>query len=195
MAFLPINKQEMLERGWESCDFVYVIGDAYVDHPSFGHAIISRILESHGYSVGIISQPDWRNPKSIDVFGRPRLGFLVSGGLLLFLAYGYSILSKKTWDIVWYGYTTVFTLFNVVCLFVLSLNVRRTGPLVRAISGNTLGIYLMHIIAQEIVGRWFAGVPAFQTFWASCLYAAVVLVLCLAVCLPLKKIPVLKKLI
>lgn len=123
------------------------------------------------------------------------LGFLVSGGLLLFLAYGYSILSKKTWDIVWYGYTTVFTLFNVVCLFVLSLNVRRTGPLVRAISGNTLGIYLMHIIAQEIVGRWFAGVPAFQTFWASCLYAAVVLVLCLAVCLPLKKIPVLKKLI
>jgi len=55
MSFLPINKQEMLERGWESCDFVYVIGDAYVDHHSFGHAIISRILESHGYSVGIIS--------------------------------------------------------------------------------------------------------------------------------------------
>ena len=55
MSFLPINKKEMLERGWESCDFVYVIGDAYVDHPSFGHAIISRILESHGYSVGIIS--------------------------------------------------------------------------------------------------------------------------------------------
>ena len=57
MSFLPINKQEMLERGWESCDFVYVIGDAYVDHPSFGHAIISRILESHGYSVGIIPSP------------------------------------------------------------------------------------------------------------------------------------------
>ena len=60
MSFLPINKQEMLERGWEQCDFVYVIGDAYVDHHSFGHAIISRILESHGYSVGIISQPDWK---------------------------------------------------------------------------------------------------------------------------------------
>ena len=75
MNFLPITKQEMLDRGWEQCDFVYVIGDAYVHHPSFGHAIISRILESHGYSVGIISQPDWKNPKSIDVFGRPRLGF------------------------------------------------------------------------------------------------------------------------
>ena len=62
MSFLPINRQQMLERGWEQCDFVYVIGDAYVDHHSFGHAIISRILESHGYSVGIISQPDWRNP-------------------------------------------------------------------------------------------------------------------------------------
>ena len=57
MAFLPINRQEMLDRGWESCDFVYVIGDAYVDHPSFGHAIISRILESHGYSVASRSIP------------------------------------------------------------------------------------------------------------------------------------------
>ena len=58
MAFLPINRKEMLERGWEQCDFVYVIGDAYVDHPSFGHAIISRVLEANGYSVGLISQPD-----------------------------------------------------------------------------------------------------------------------------------------
>ena len=65
MAFLPITKQEMLDRGWEQCDFVYVIGDAYVDHASFGHAIISRVLESHGYSVGIISQPNWKDPKSI----------------------------------------------------------------------------------------------------------------------------------
>ena len=80
MEFLPITRREMLDRGWDACDFVYIIGDAYVDHPSFGHAIISRVLESHGYNVGIISQPDWKNPKSIDVFGRPRLGFLVSGG-------------------------------------------------------------------------------------------------------------------
>ena len=95
MSFLPINKKEMLERGWESCDFVYVIGDAYVDHPSFGHAIISRILESHGYSVGIISQPDWKNPKSIDVFGRPRLGFLVSGGNMDSMVNHYSVTKHK----------------------------------------------------------------------------------------------------
>ena len=95
MSFLPITKQEMLERGWESCDFVYVIGDAYVDHHSFGHAIISRILESHGYSVGIISQPDWRNPKSIDGFGRPRLGFLVSGGNMDSMVNHYSVTKHK----------------------------------------------------------------------------------------------------
>lgn len=79
-GFLPITKEECLERGIEQLDFVYVSGDAYVDHPSFGHAIITRILEKHGYSVGIISQPDWKDDKSIDVFGEPRLGFLVSGG-------------------------------------------------------------------------------------------------------------------
>ena len=80
MEFLPLCRQDMIERGWRQCDFVYVIGDAYVDHPSFGHAIISRVLEQAGYSVGIISQPDWKNPKSIDIYGRPRLGFLVTGG-------------------------------------------------------------------------------------------------------------------
>ena len=95
MPFLPINKSEMLERGWEQCDFVYVIGDAYVDHPSFGHAIISRILESHGYSVGIISQLDWKNPKSIDVFGRPRLGFLVSGGNMDSMVNHYSVTKHR----------------------------------------------------------------------------------------------------
>ena len=95
MSFLPINKQEMLERGWECCDFVYIIGDAYVDHPSFGHAIISRVLEHHGYSVGIISQPDWKNPKSIDIFGRPRLGFLVSGGNMDSMVNHYSVTKHK----------------------------------------------------------------------------------------------------
>ena len=79
-GFLPTNKKEMNERGWEQADFVLVTGDAYVDHPSFGHAIISRILESHGYRVGIIAQPDWKDEKSITILGRPRLGFLVSGG-------------------------------------------------------------------------------------------------------------------
>ena len=95
MPFLPITRREMEDRGWSQCDFVYVIGDAYVDHPSFGHAIISRVLERHGYSVGIISQPDWKNPKSIDVFGRPRLGFLVSGGNMDSMVNHYSVSKRR----------------------------------------------------------------------------------------------------
>lgn len=95
MSFLPVTKQEMEDRGWQQCDFVYVIGDAYVDHPSFGHAIISRVLESHGYSVGIIAQPDWKDPKSIDVFGRPRLGFLVSGGNMDSMVNHYSVTKHR----------------------------------------------------------------------------------------------------
>ncbi len=79
-GFLPINMDEVHALGLEQLDFVYVSGDAYVDHPSFGHAIITRLLQSHGYSVGIIAQPDWKNEESIAVLGRPRLGFLVSSG-------------------------------------------------------------------------------------------------------------------
>ncbi len=79
-GFLPITKEEYLEQGITQLDFVYVIGDAYVDHPSFGPAIISRVLQSHGYQVGIISQPDWKDDKSITILGEPRLGFLVSSG-------------------------------------------------------------------------------------------------------------------
>ncbi len=78
--FLSISKEDMISRKIEQLDFVYVIGDAYVDHPSFGPAIISRILEENGYTVGIIAQPDWKNEESIAVLGKPRLGFLVSGG-------------------------------------------------------------------------------------------------------------------
>ncbi|MBO5837381.1 MAG: YgiQ family radical SAM protein [Oscillospiraceae bacterium] len=95
MEFLPISKQDMQTRGWDQCDFVYVIGDAYVDHPSFGHAIISRVLENAGYTVGIISQPDWKNPKSIDILGRPRLGFLVSGGNMDSMVNHYSVTKHK----------------------------------------------------------------------------------------------------
>ncbi len=80
MGFLPISREDMEQMGCEQLDFVYVIGDAYVDHPSFGHAIISRVLVAHGYTVGIISQPDWKDEKSITLLGRPRLGFLISGG-------------------------------------------------------------------------------------------------------------------
>ena len=68
-GFLPISRKEMEERGWNQVDFVYVSGDAYVDHPSFGHAIITRLLEAHGFRVGIIAQPDWRKKESITVFG------------------------------------------------------------------------------------------------------------------------------
>ena len=94
-GFLPINRKEMKERGWDQVDFVYVIGDAYVDHPSFGHAIISRVLESRGYRVGIISQPDWKNKESITVFGEPRLAFLVSAGNMDSMVNHYSVSKKR----------------------------------------------------------------------------------------------------
>ena len=92
--FLPVCRADMDARGWAQCDFVYVIGDAYVDHPSFGHAIISRVLEHAGYKVGILSQPDWKNPDSIAALGAPRLGFLVSGGNMDSMVNHYSV-SKK----------------------------------------------------------------------------------------------------
>lgn len=95
MAFLPISKKDMEEQGISQLDFVYVIGDAYVDHPSFGHAIISRLLESHGYRVGIISQPDWKDEKSITILGRPRLGFLVSGGNMDSMVNHYFVSGKR----------------------------------------------------------------------------------------------------
>lgn len=79
-AFLPVTREEMLERGWDRVDFAFVSGDAYVDHPSFGMAIITRLLEANGYKVGVIAQPDWNDPQSIAVFGEPRLGFFVSSG-------------------------------------------------------------------------------------------------------------------
>ena len=94
-GFLPICKQDMIERGWDQVDFVYVSGDAYVDHPSFGHAIISRILESHGYKVGIIAQPDWKDKNSVSEFGEPRLGFLVSGGNMDSMVNHYSVSKKR----------------------------------------------------------------------------------------------------
>ena len=89
--FLPVCRADMKARGWEQCDFVYVVGDAYVDHPSFGHAIISRVLEAAGYKVGILSQPDWKNPESICALGRPRLGFLVTGGNMDSMVNHYSV--------------------------------------------------------------------------------------------------------
>lgn len=95
MSFLPISKEDLVERNIEQLDFVYVIGDAYVDHPSFGHAIISRVLEAHGYSVGIIAQPDWKDEESIAVLGEPRLGFLVMGGNMDSMVNHYYVSKKR----------------------------------------------------------------------------------------------------
>ena len=79
-SFLPINAKECENLGWDSVDFVYVTGDAYVDHPSFGTAIISRVLEHAGFRVAILSQPDWKRDADFTQFGTPRLGFLVTAG-------------------------------------------------------------------------------------------------------------------
>ena len=93
--FLPICRQDMIDRGWEQLDFVYISGDAYVDHPSFGHAIITRILESHGFKVGIIAQPDWKDKDSISIYGEPRLGFMVSAGNMDSMVNHYSVSKKR----------------------------------------------------------------------------------------------------
>lgn len=93
-GFLPVTKEEMEERGIFQPDFVYISGDAYVDHPSFGTAIITRLLESRGYSVGIIPQPDWKKKESIAVFGEPRLAFLVSAGNMDSMVNHYTVSRK-----------------------------------------------------------------------------------------------------
>ena len=93
--FLPISRADMQAQGIEQLDFVYVIGDAYVDHPSFGHAIIRRILQANGFSVGIISQPDWKNPDSISILGEPKIGFIVTGGNMDSMVNHYSVSKKR----------------------------------------------------------------------------------------------------
>lgn len=96
--FLPINKKEALERGWDEVDFVYVIGDAYVDHPSFGPSIISRVLEHNGFTVGMISQPDWHSTEDFMIYGKPRLGFFVSSGNIDSMVAHYTAAKKKRSD-------------------------------------------------------------------------------------------------
>ncbi|MBR2810427.1 MAG: YgiQ family radical SAM protein [Solobacterium sp.] len=93
--FLPIKRQDMIDRGWDQVDFVYVCGDAYVDHSSFGMAIISRVLEANGYKIGLICQPDWRNNESIQIYGEPRLGFLVSAGNMDSMVNHYTVAKKR----------------------------------------------------------------------------------------------------
>lgn len=93
--FLPMTREEAKKRGWDRVDFVYVCGDAYVDHPSFGAAIITRVLEANGYQVGMICQPDWRDDDSIDVFGEPKLGFIVSAGNMDSMVNHYTVAKKR----------------------------------------------------------------------------------------------------
>lgn len=93
-AFLPVSMDDMKARGWSECDFVFVSGDAYVDHPSFAAAILGRLLESHGYKVGIIPQPDWKNAEAFRVLGKPRLAFLVSAGAMDSMVSNYTANNK-----------------------------------------------------------------------------------------------------
>lgn len=95
MSFLPTTRQEMLEQGFEQVDFVYVCGDAYVDHPSFGCAIITRTLQVFGYSCAILAQPDWHNDEEFLQFGTPRLGFLVSAGNTDSMVNHYSVNKRR----------------------------------------------------------------------------------------------------
>ena len=98
MAFLPMNIKEVKARGWDEVDFVYVIGDSYVDHPSFGAAIITRVLEDCGYKVAVLSQPDWKNDADFLQFGKPRLGFFVTAGNIDSMVAHYTVAKRKRSD-------------------------------------------------------------------------------------------------
>ncbi|MDC7226114.1 MAG: YgiQ family radical SAM protein [Spirochaetales bacterium] len=93
--FLPVNRNDLSQRGWKNCDFIIISGDAYVDHPSFGAAVIGRVLEDAGYKTGIIAQPDWKDPEAFKVLGRPRLGFLITSGNLDSMVNHYTSAKKR----------------------------------------------------------------------------------------------------
>lgn len=95
MDFLPVNMEDMKKRGWDECDFVFVTGDAYVDHSSFAAAVLSRTLEKFGYKVGIIPQPDWKELSSFKVLGKPRLAFLVNSGNIDTMVNHYTTFKKR----------------------------------------------------------------------------------------------------
>ena len=97
-GFLPLSRGDMEERGIKQFDFIYVTGDAYVDHPSFGAAIVTRLLESLGYTVGIISQPDWKSERDFKIYGKPRLAFLVTGGNIDSMVAHYTAAKRKRSD-------------------------------------------------------------------------------------------------
>ena len=92
--FLPTTKEELRRRGWDTYDFLYISGDAYVDHPTFGHAIITRVLEAAGYRVAVLAQPDWRSAENFKVLGRPQLGVLISSGNIDSMVNAYTAAKK-----------------------------------------------------------------------------------------------------
>ena len=93
--YIPMSREELKQRGWERCDFIIVSGDAYVDHPSFGPALIARLLEDEGYRIGIIAQPDWKDPEAFKTLGRPELAFLVTSGNIDSMVNHYSSTKKR----------------------------------------------------------------------------------------------------
>ena len=93
--FLPLTKQEMINRNWDNPDFILITGDAYVDHPSFGAAIISRQLESRGFKVCILAQPNYKDVNDFKIFGKPRLGFLITSGVVESMINNYTVNKKK----------------------------------------------------------------------------------------------------
>lgn len=123
------------------------------------------------------------------------VGLVLSCGLLFCQGVGYSILAKFTWDAVWFGLDTIFTFINVLCLYLLSLNWKWDIPVIRMVSLNTLGIYLLHDAVMKIVGPYFSAIPQMHTVPGTALYALTVLSVCLIVCLVVKRIPVLKHLL
>ena len=96
--FLPVSQSDMRARGWEEYDFLLITGDAYVDHPSFGPAIIARVLEAEGYRVAVLAQPDWKGPAAFASLGRPRLGVLISDGNIDSMVAHYTVAKKRRHD-------------------------------------------------------------------------------------------------
>ena len=96
--FLPVTREDMVRRGWDAPDFVYAVGEAYVDHPSFGHAIISRILTEAGYKVAMLCLPDWHTCEDFKRFGRPRLGYLVTAGVIDSMVNHYTAAKRRRHD-------------------------------------------------------------------------------------------------
>ena len=96
--FLPVSREDMARRGWNSYDILIITGDAYVDHPSFGPTIIGRVLEAEGYRVAILAQPDWRTPESFTALGRPKLAVMISAGNLDSMVAHYTAARKRRHD-------------------------------------------------------------------------------------------------